>query len=88
MRAIRNSAKKLLREVFEAGQRFGVNILPKHFYSSIPDIGALRKHDDHWRKPLEMRGVTGVDLAGQIAFLEDLCPATLVPLHRGYDSLS
>ena len=25
-----------------------------------------------------MRGVTGVDLAGQIAFLEDLCPSALI----------
>lgn len=78
MRVIKNWAKNILREVFEAGQRFGVNILPKHFYSSIPDIRALRKRDDHWRKPFEMRGVTGVDLADQIAFLEDLCPSALI----------
>lgn len=77
MRSTRNWAKNRIRDLFEFGQRFGVNILPKHFYSSIPDIIAMR-NDDSWRKPFEMCGVAGVDLPGQIAFLEDLCPPSLV----------
>jgi hypothetical protein len=71
--SINDTLKKGLRGLFEIGQRFGINILPKHFYSSTPDIRALRR-DDFWRKPLDMVGVAGADLAGQITFLEDLCP--------------
>ena len=76
MRLIKDTLKKGLRGVFETGQYFGVNILPKHFYSSTPDIRALRR-DEHWRNPFEMVGVAGADLAGQIAFLDDLCPPAL-----------
>ncbi len=76
MLAIRETLKIGLRRLFETGQRFGVNILPKQFYSSIPDIGALRQ-DDFWRRQFDMVGVAGADLAGQIAFLDDLCPAEL-----------
>ncbi|MGE0702084.1 MAG: class I SAM-dependent methyltransferase [Hyphomicrobiaceae bacterium] len=69
---IKSLAKGLTRRVFETGQRFGVNITPKHFYSALPDIGALRE-ERAWRAPFEMAGVAGADLAGQIAVLDDLC---------------
>jgi hypothetical protein len=42
IRSLKNSSKMLLRSVFEAGQRLGVDILPRHFYSEIPDIHALK----------------------------------------------
>ena len=44
-RAVKTRAKGGLRTLFEVGQRFGLHILPKHFYSSIPDIRALRGSD-------------------------------------------
>ena len=76
MRLLRNTAKRGLRDLFEAGQRLGVNVLPRHFYSPIPDIAALRR-TRHWRQPFEMHGVAGTDIAGQVAFLRDLCPPWL-----------
>jgi len=76
-RGVRNTAKLGLRGLFEVGQRLGVNVLPRHFYSATPDIAAL-KRSRHWREPFDMVGVAGADVGSQIAFLEDLCPPRLV----------
>lgn len=65
-----------MRGLFEVGQHFGINILPNHFYSSIPDIRVL-KGAEHWRQPFAMDHVAGATLSEQIAFLEDLCPPSL-----------
>lgn len=64
MRALRNYAKRNLKRLFELGQRLGVDILPRHFYSSIPDFRELRRSDG-WRRPYGMTGVAGADLDGQ-----------------------
>jgi hypothetical protein len=77
MRLFKDWAKRRLRGTFEVGQRFGINITPRHFYSSIPDIAVL-KRDDHWRKAFEMVGVAGLDVHEQVAFLENLCPPSLI----------
>ncbi|WP_187770709.1 class I SAM-dependent methyltransferase [Cognatilysobacter lacus] len=61
--------KRMLAHVFHMGQRLGVDVLPRHFYSEIPDIRKLRA-TQHWRKPFSMTGVTGADLPPQRAFLE------------------
>lgn len=69
-------AKKSLRKLFELGQRLGLNILPKHFYSQIPDIAVLRQ-EQYWRGPNTMVGVLGAEVAPQLAFAADCCPASL-----------
>jgi len=53
-----NLAKRQLRRVFEIGQRFGIDILPRHFYSEIPDIRIL-KSTTPWRAARSMRGIRG-----------------------------
>lgn len=65
--------KSALRDVFEVGQRLGVDVLPRHFYSEIPDIRALR-HDQSWRRPYTMKSVAGTDLEQQLAWLKGICP--------------
>jgi predicted O-methyltransferase YrrM len=82
--AIKKKFKDGLRGLFEAGQHFGVNILPNHFYSSIPDIRVLRSAK-HWRQPFAMDHVAGVTLSEQVAFLEDLCPASLTAQWQALD---
>ena len=42
MPSLRVLYKRVLRKVFEAGQHLGFDILPRHFYSEIPDIRVLR----------------------------------------------
>jgi hypothetical protein len=68
-RGLKNQGKRFIRGVFELGQAVGVDILPRHFYSEIPDIRRLRK-ETQWRKPLSLEGVRG-DVASQIAFVQE-----------------
>jgi hypothetical protein len=57
-RRLKNVSKDLLRTAFEAGQRLGVDILPRHFYSEIPDIRVLR-NSSQWRLPRSFEGILG-----------------------------
>lgn len=67
-RKLKESGKRALHALFVSGQRFGVNILPKHFYSQIPDIAGLRR-TSAWRAPMSMAGVAGTDIATQMETL-------------------
>ena len=53
-----------MRTAFELGQRFNVDILPRHFYSEIPDIRALR-NTTHWKMPRSLWGIPG-DIDAQV----------------------
>ncbi len=80
---IRNFVKNRWKGAFEFGQRFGFDLLPRHWYSSVPDFRELRT-DDRWRRPLDMTGVRGIDAAEQFAFVESLLtPATRAALASG-----
>ena len=72
MRAIKSRLHRVLRGVLEAGQRFKVDISPRHYYSEMPDFRALRSTTS-WRKPRSMVGVQGTDLGPQAAFFNDCC---------------
>lgn len=65
-RSIRNRGKKSLHGVFRLGQRLGIDILPRHFYSSVPDVRELAANS-HWRVPSTMPGVAGTDVDAQLA---------------------
>lgn len=73
-RKARHTAKASLRQVFELGQRVGLDVLPRHFYSSIPNIRDLRATTE-WRKPMSMVGIAGVRIEDQLAFTRGACPA-------------
>jgi hypothetical protein len=79
-RLLSNLVKRHWKRVFEWGQRVGVDVLPRHWYSSVPDFRALR-HDSRWQKPYDMTGVAGADTGEQFAMLEsmtdDACRAIL-----------
>ena len=70
-RLVKNAAKSLLVKLFHVGQRFGVDILPRHFYSEIPDIGRL-KQSKSWKLPYSMMGVAGTDPDEQLAFVQSV----------------
>ena len=70
IRNARNKGQKFLHALFVFGQHFGVDILPRHFYSEIPDFRELRK-SEAWKAPRSMYGVRGVDLDQQLSFVED-----------------
>src|SRR4051812_9992690 len=72
-RHVKDLGKRGLRKFFEAGQRLGVDILPRHFYSEIPDLSELRA-DDAWKAPRSMIGIIGAGIPQQLEFLESCCP--------------
>lgn len=80
-RRLKKAAKVGLRQLFEGGQRLGIDVLPRHFYSEIPDVRQLRQ-SDHWKRPFSMAGVEGADIEGQLAFVRDVCPPALVERMR------
>lgn len=59
-RRFRDTTKRVLRAGFGAGQALGVDILPRHFYSSVPHLRELLA-DDSWRHASSMPGVRGAD---------------------------
>lgn len=67
---VKRLIKRLLYRMFVAGQRFGVDLLPRHFYSEIPDIGKLRR-SRAWRSAYSMTGIAGADPDRQLAFFRD-----------------
>ncbi len=75
-RRFRETTKHALHRLFITGQAAGFDVLPRHFYSNVPDIRHLMR-TDYWRRPFHMTGVAGADLANQIEFLRRCCPASI-----------
>jgi len=75
-RRLKNFSKAVLHGFFAHGQRLGIDILPRHFYSEIPVVHELRR-TDHWRAPYSLAGVNGLDIAPQVDFLDGCCPEEL-----------
>jgi hypothetical protein len=71
-RAIKNIAKRGLSQIFETGQRLGVDVLPRHFYSEISDMRELRR-TQQWKLPRRMTSVAGSAIDTQIAFAQEVC---------------
>jgi hypothetical protein len=68
-RRLKNGGKLVLRQIFEVSQRLGFDVLPRHFYSEIPDIRQLRR-DRAWRAPFSMDGINGA-LEQQLDFVRE-----------------
>src|SRR6202047_2759253 len=81
-RKIRDQMKSGLHGLFVLGQRFGWDILPRHFYSSIPNIGDLRRTES-WKRPSTMIGVAGADIGSQMSFLRGCCLPLQMRLAQG-----
>jgi len=69
-RAVSNFGKTTLRQVFEIGQGIGLDILPRHFYSEIPNIQELKRESD-WQRPRSLVGVHGRETENQIKFVKE-----------------
>jgi len=68
MRALKTMAKRGWHRSFRLLQRAGVNLLPKHFYSGIPNLADLERRTD-WRRPRTMYGINQSDVDEQVALL-------------------
>lgn len=71
-RKIRNQFSKIVYSTFVRAQKAGVNILPSHFYSSIPHISSLKK-ENYWRHPLSFVGVKGKEIEAQAECIKEIC---------------
>lgn len=76
--------KKILRFIFEKFQILGIDLLPRHSYSEIPDILKLRK-DSFWKYPRTMFGINGIEIKEQLKFLEKCCGQNLIERQREKD---
>jgi Methyltransferase domain len=65
---LKHHVKRLMRQTFEVGQQFKVDILPRHFYSEVPFISQLRS-SEAWRRPRSMKHIAGADLESQQSFV-------------------
>src|SRR5262249_44533245 len=67
-RWLKAAGKRASERMFHTFQGLGLDVLPRHFYSEIPDIAKLRG-SEHWRQPYSMIGVNGVDVDQQLEWL-------------------
>lgn len=75
---------KLLRTVFRHGQRLGIDILPRHFYSEIPDLRRLFTSGT-WKMPYHPAINGWDDLETQLAFTADVlgkCEENVAEIHK------
>jgi len=86
-RATKDFFKRRISDVFALGQHLGFDLLPRHFYSEIPDLRKLRA-SRWWRKELSMTQVKGADLDEQLHFARDVVTPLLSERLRRNDVYS
>ncbi|MFO1158379.1 MAG: class I SAM-dependent methyltransferase [Reyranellaceae bacterium] len=69
-RALKTLAKGGWHWSFRLLQRAGINFLPAHFYSCVPDLGDLARRSD-WRRPRSMHGIDHRDIDRQVALVDE-----------------
>lgn len=67
LRKVKEKIKQVSHSLFIVGQHFGFDLLPRHFYSQIPDFREL-KQGRGWMAPRTMFDVQGADVDRQLAF--------------------
>jgi hypothetical protein len=77
LRTLKNAAKGCIHGAFALGQRFGWDVLPRHFYSEIPDLRRLRS-ETAWKQPYSMIGVKGIETESQALFLRSIVSPLLI----------
>ena len=77
-RTFKTLVKHAWQRAFRFLQRFGINVVPEHFYSGIPNIADLERRTD-WRRPRSMHGIAVNNPEQQIALLE-----TMISPHFDY----
>jgi hypothetical protein len=68
LRQAKEKVKNSSHGLFVFGQHFGFDLLPRHFYSQIPDFRELGQ-DRGWMAPRTMFGVQGAEIDRQLSFV-------------------
>jgi predicted O-methyltransferase YrrM len=69
---VRRQIKQQLFRAFLLLDRVGVHLLPKHFYSPVPDYAWLRAHQEVWTAPNPLPGLDW-NLDAQFEWLRETC---------------
>jgi hypothetical protein len=69
---VRRRIKQQLFRAFLVLDRLGVHLLPKHFYSPVPDYAWLRAHQEVWTAPNSLPGLDW-NLDAQFEWLRETC---------------
>lgn len=69
---VRRGLKELSFRAFFLLDRIGLHVLPRHYYSAIPDYGWLRRNRGVWMGRAPMTGVAW-DLEAQMAWVRETC---------------
>jgi Methyltransferase domain len=69
-RALKTLVKRGWHRAFALLQHAGINLLPAHFYSCVPDLADLARRTD-WRRPRSMYGINQRSVDGQLALLSE-----------------
>ena len=64
--------KKLLFKIFLMLDRAGLHVMPKHYYTPVPDCTWLENNRPLWIGRSSLTGIPW-DLAGQFAWLKGVC---------------
>ena len=62
---LKSCLKYILYKLFVNFQKFGLDILPRHFYSEIPNIKSLES-TTNWKLPFNMDYINGSEIKSQI----------------------
>lgn len=75
MKAIQKVVRRLMlsKRSFEFFQRFGIQVVPNHFYSPVPDTRDLARRRDLWDTDSDLAGMD-LNAPGQMEFLETVIP--------------
>lgn len=68
VRSLKTLAKRGWHRSFRLLQRAGINVLPEHFYSAVPNLADLERRSD-WRKARSMHGILQRDVDAQVTLL-------------------
>ena len=69
---LKDFLKYLSFQTFFIGDRLGLHILPKHYYTPVPDYSFLRKNQKLWQKRTSLAGLNW-DLHEQLDWLRKIC---------------
>jgi hypothetical protein len=70
--SLRKRAKKHFLKCFFLAERLGVHVLPKHYYSPIPNRAWLKEHKEIWTARVYLEGFDWA-LERQIDWLKQVC---------------
>ena len=69
--------KIIFYKIFVNLQKFGLDILPRHFYSEIPNIKFL-KNSNNWKLPFNMKYIKGSSISSQINNMKSIMKPDMV----------